>query len=143
MTWKDDLNFGLAAFGLRIPERVPLDEWTERIGGKPMTNTAMTVAASAVLFYLAERGKNPKVADIWDALIYTSTCLSVGYGDIFARTPAGKMIGTALMTLGPAMAARTLDGPATKNQDQPDSEMQATLGQILKKLADQAEGNAV
>ncbi len=47
---------------------------------------------------------------MWDAMVYCSTCLSVGYGDIFAKTPMGKVLGSALMTIGPAVAAGTLDG---------------------------------
>ena len=47
----------------------------------------------------------------YDALVYVSTNLSVGYSDIFARTPRGKAIGTALMTYGPAMAAKIFDPP--------------------------------
>ena len=53
-----------------------------------------------------------KVTSYYDALVYVSTNLSVGYSDIFAKTPAGKAIGSTLMTFGPAMAARFLDEPA-------------------------------
>ena len=70
-----------------------------------------TVAGAAYLFYRAEVGKNPKVKSYYDALIYVSTCLSVGYGDIFAHTDAGKLIGTALMTYGPALSGKILDEP--------------------------------
>jgi hypothetical protein len=90
------------------------------------------------VFYLAERGRNPKVNDIWDALVYTSTCLSVGYGDIFARTPIGKILGSALMTIGPAMAAKTLDGPARGRQDQTQQQILETLRQILARLEAEA-----
>ena len=64
------------------------------------TDTAALVALSSVLFYAIERDHNPKVNDVFDAAIYCSTCLSVGYGDIFAKTPLGKLLGTALMTIG-------------------------------------------
>ena len=134
MTWKNDLNYGLGAFGLKIPDRVPLDQWAARIGDHPCTNAAALVGASSVLFYAAERGRNPKVKDIFDAMVYTSTCLSVGYGDIFAKTPLGKVLGTALMTIGPAVAAKTLDGPAADRRDAVQAEMLETLKQILTRL---------
>jgi hypothetical protein len=134
MTWRNDLNYGLAAFGLKVPDSVPLDEWAARIGDHPCTNAAALVGVSGVLFYAAERGHNPKVKDIFDAMVYTSTCLSVGYGDIFAKTPFGKVLGTALMTIGPAVAARTLDGPAAGRRDAVQDEMLETMKQILARL---------
>ena len=77
----------------------------------PMGSVLATVLGGAWLFYKAERGHNPKVKTYYDALVYVSTNLSVGYSDIFAKTPRGKAIGTALMTYGPAMAAKIFDTP--------------------------------
>ena len=108
MTWKDQLNEGLAAFGVQIPDSVPLDQWAQKLGDNPCRNTAAVVALSSLLFYAAERDHNPKVNDVFDAAVYCSTCLSVGYGDIFAKTPLGKLLGTALMTLGPALSGAAL-----------------------------------
>jgi voltage-gated potassium channel len=51
------------------------------------------------------------VKSYYDALVYVSTNLSVGYSDIFAKTPRGKAIGTALMTYGPAMSSKIFDTP--------------------------------
>jgi voltage-gated potassium channel len=77
----------------------------------PMGSVLAAVLGGAWLFYKAERGHNPKVKSYYDALVYVSTNLSVGYSDIFARTPRGKAIGTALMTYGPAMSAKIFDTP--------------------------------
>jgi voltage-gated potassium channel len=77
----------------------------------PMGTVLATVLGGAWLFYKAERGHNPKVKSYYDALVYVSTNLSVGYSDIFAKTPRGKAIGSALMTYGPAMAAKIFDRP--------------------------------
>jgi len=77
----------------------------------PMGSVLAAVLGGAWMFYKAERGHNPKVKSYYDALVYVSTNLSVGYSDIFARTPRGKAIGTALMTYGPAMAAKIFDPP--------------------------------
>jgi len=109
-TWKEDLNYGLQAFGLKIPDSVPIDEMAANLVNAPARNTLSLLLTSSAAFYAAERGHNPKVRDIYDALIYCSTCLSVGYSDIFARTPVGKLIGTMLMTIGPSMAAAVTDG---------------------------------
>jgi len=78
----------------------------------PMGTVLATVLGGAWLFYRAERGHNPKIQSYYDALVYVSTNLSVGYSDIFAKTPRGKAIGSALMTYGPAMAAKIFDPPA-------------------------------
>ena len=133
---KDDLNYGLAAFGLRIPDALPLDDWAAKLTEQPCRNAVAFVSLASVLFYLAERGRNPKVNDVYDALIYCTTNISVGYCDIFARTPMGKLIGSVLMTLGPAMAAKTLDGLKAKKAQvgQSDPTMQATQEQILATL---------
>jgi Ion channel len=77
----------------------------------PLQATLATVLGSAILFYRAEHGVNPKVKRFEDALVYCSTSISVGFSDIFAQTPTGKMIGSFLMTLGPALAPRALDAP--------------------------------
>jgi hypothetical protein len=136
MGWKDDLNYGLAAFGVQIPSAVPLDDLVTRLADRPARNTAGLVAASAVIFYAAERDHNPKVNDIWDACVYCSTCLSVGYGDIFAKTPIGKILGSVLMTIGPALSGAALDGVSAKNQDALQAEVLATLKAILAKIGD-------
>ncbi len=83
----------------------------EAVAEDPFDANVITVAGGAFLFYLAEKGKNPKVETYWDALVFMSTCMSVGYADVFARTPAGKAIASAVMTLGPAMSGAILDEP--------------------------------
>ena len=135
MNWKNDLNSGLAAFGLKLPDGAPLDQWASRLTENPCAKAAGLVAVSSVLFYAAERGRNPKVASLFDAMVYTSTCLSVGYGDIFAKTPFGKVLGSVLMTMGPAVAAQTLDGAANERRDAVQLEVLQTLRQILARLA--------
>jgi len=134
MSWQDDLNYGLAAFGLKLPERLPTGAVGAALDDSPLGSTAAVVGAGTVLFYALERGRNPKVNDVFDAMVYTSTCLSVGYGEIFAKTPLGKVLGSALMTVGPALAARTLDGPAMDRRDAVQAQVLETLKGILAKL---------
>ena len=78
----------------------------------PFDTTVATVIAASALFYLAEKDHNPKVQSYWEALVFIPTCLSVGYADVFARTPVGKAIASAVMTVGPAMSGSILDAPA-------------------------------
>jgi voltage-gated potassium channel len=84
----------------------------------PFDVTMVTVFGGAFLFYVAEKDHNPKVRSYFDALVFISTCLSVGYADVFARTPAGKAIAAAVMTVGPALSgaifeeAKAPTGPA-------------------------------
>jgi voltage-gated potassium channel len=104
----------------------------------PLDALVVTVLGGSFLFYVAEKDANPKVKTYWDALVYVSTCLSVGYADIFARTPEGQAIATALMTVGPAMAAKALDPPSSpQNDEQAIAVQKAIVGkldEILKEM---------
>ena len=93
----------------------------ERYADDPMGSTVATVLIASWLFYRAERGHNEKVKSYYDALVYVASNLSVGYSDIFAKTPSGKTIGSALMTFGPAMANRILEEPGAAKTAQADS----------------------
>ncbi len=88
------------------------EELRTAIARDPFDATVVTVLGGAFLFYVAEKGHNPKVTSYWDALVFISTCLSVGYADVFARTPAGKAIASAVMTFGPAMSGAIFESPA-------------------------------
>lgn len=110
------LSLGLLLLGAQgAGSKGPLASVNEKIRAaqarEPMTTVVTTVLAGAAAFYLAERKKNPKVTSYYDALVYVSTNLSVGYSDIFAKTPLGKVLGSALMTWGPALATKTFDEP--------------------------------
>lgn len=106
----------------------------------PFDATVVTVFGGAFLFYIAEKGKNPKVESYWDALVFISTCLSVGYHDVFARTPGGKAIATAVMTLGPALSGAIFDAPAAEKARAEAEALRVqqaiagTLGEILAEL---------
>jgi hypothetical protein len=126
-----DLGQGTLA---RLKERV-----REKYTDDPLGTTLTTVLVASWLFYRAERGHNPKVTSFYDALVYVSTNLSVGYSDIFAKTPAGKSIGSTLMTFGPAMAAGLLDEPgAAKKSDADSRAVVERLDRILAVLEQRA-----
>jgi hypothetical protein len=110
------------------------------IAKDPFEATLVTVFGGAFLFYVAEKGKNPKVETYWDALVFVSTCLSVGYADVFARTNAGKAIASAVMTIGPALSGAMLDAPAAEKAAESREAMAlqeaivGKLGEILEEL---------
>jgi hypothetical protein len=113
----------------------------EKYADDPMGSTITTVLVASWLFYRAERAHNPKVQSYYDALVYVSTNLSVGYSDIFAKTPSGKALGSALMTFGPAMAAGFLDEPgAAKKSDAESKAVVDRLDRILAALEQRAAG---
>jgi len=107
------LALAAAGAGLEGSYRSLKEGLKAAVAADPFDATVFTVAGGALLFYVAEKGRNPKVRTYWDALVFVSTCLSVGYADVFARTPAGKAIASAIMTLGPAMSGAIFEGPAT------------------------------
>jgi hypothetical protein len=92
-----DLSYGAAKSGFR-----------ELVRRDPVDSILVGVLGGAYLFYLAEKGKNPKCESFWDALVFIATSLSVGYDDVFAKTEAGKAIAAFVMTFGPALAAAAL-----------------------------------
>ncbi|WP_104983416.1 ion channel [Sorangium cellulosum] len=73
---------------------------------------ATLILGGGYLFYLAERGENPRCATVLDAVLFLSTCVSVGYAQVHACTPAGKAIASFVMAFGPALAASALGAPA-------------------------------
>src|SRR6266480_4342501 len=128
------LRSDLELFGIKLPERFDFEEWAASLRNKPAQNTAIFASAAALVFYYAERGHNPKVNDYYDALVYCTTNLSVGYSDIFARTPLGKLVGSVLMTFGPALSGSALDGPNKGDSDETQKQVLATLQKILANL---------
>jgi voltage-gated potassium channel len=99
----------------------------------PMGVTTSTVLLASCLFYRFEKGKNDKVKTFWDALEFVTTNLSVGYSKIFAETPGGKAIASALMTVGPSMSSRFMDTPETGNEPST-ADVVARLDKILEAL---------
>jgi hypothetical protein len=107
----------------------------ELVASDPMDAVVVTVLGGSYLFWIAERDVNPKVKTYSDALVFISTCLSVGYADIFARTPAGQAIATAVMTIGPKLSGSFFDTPAAEQKPDPTMEKIATtLDAILAEL---------
>lgn len=108
----------------------------DKQAAEPMNTVVYTVLLGSAAFYAAERGHNPNVKSFYDALVYVSTNLSVGYCDIFAVTEAGKVIGSTLMAYGPALAARVFDPPDEARTRAADSARSETA---LRDIADKLE----
>ena len=111
-------------------------EIVERLTRYPMESLAGFLLGTSAAFYLAEREANPKIKTFVDALYYISTCLSVGYADIFAQTQAGRAIATLVMTVGPALTNELLDPPhrAATASDVGQQMMIERLDAILEEL---------
>lgn len=102
----------------------------------PLESILLTVAGSTLLFYYAERGHNKRIQTPWDALEFISTALSVGYSETYPVTPGGKAIASAVMTFGPALAAKALDAPPG---DEPTVALSAEQLRVQKLILDKLE----
>ena len=125
LSGRAELSYGTAKQGFR-----------ELVARDPMDAVLVTALGGAWLFYLAERDANPKVRSYWDALMFITTCLSVGYADVFARTDSGKAIASFVMTVGPALSSALLEPPAATPVVLPatDTESLAVQKAILDRL---------
>jgi hypothetical protein len=111
-------------------------EFLKRLTRHPMESLAGFLLGTSAAFYLAERDVNPKIKTFVDALYYISTCLSVGYADIFAQTQTGRLIATLAMAVGPALTNQVLDlpGQAADASARGQEMMIARLDAILEEL---------
>jgi Ion channel len=88
-----------------------LEQWlVETVDRNPLEASTQFLGLASVAFYVAEKDENPKVKTMVDAFYFISTCASVGYADIFPVTQTGRMISSLVMTVGPALTAKALDG---------------------------------
>jgi hypothetical protein len=100
----------LAAGHLRPRGPGELEEaMRETLRDDPIRALAVVVLGGGWLFWMAERGANPRVRSPLDAIVFVSTCLSVGYHNVFPVTALGKVVATLVMTYGPALAAAALE----------------------------------
>jgi len=134
-----DLKSALAAIAAQWPQSTKIDAFSAKLAERPAQNTLIILGLAAVVFFYAERGENPKVNTIYDALEYCSSSLSVGYTNIYPQTPLGKLVATLLMTYGPALSGAMLEGPKlpTAETGATQQKILATLEQILVQLQNQ------
>jgi len=66
---------------------------------------AIVFIFATIVFFL-EKDLNPKIETFLDAIWWSfSTTTTIGYGDVVPITPAGKIVGIALMLIGVAIFA--------------------------------------
>jgi voltage-gated potassium channel len=131
---RGELLLALAATALKDPLIAGLkDDARELLTEDPLESVVLTVLIGAHLFYEAEKGVNPKVVTFNDALMFVSTCISVGFSDIYAKTEKGKLIATALQTFGPAISMQAFEKPRAK-VNEANRELLATQHAMLDKL---------
>lgn len=102
----------------------------------PLESLATLLIGSAVIFLAVESPVNPRVKTFWDALYYISTCASVGYSDIFARTNTGKAISSLVMMFGPALTAQVFERPEQQPAPAQPPEWQAVIERLDAILAE-------
>ena len=102
----------------------------------PINTLLVTVVGGGLLFHWAEHGRNPRCVTFWDSLLYVSTCLSVGYDDLFPKTPFGNAIAAAVQTFGPAMASAALAPPRSQEppKDPAMEELAASNRALVERL---------
>lgn len=109
----------------------------DAVNKDPIDSLLLTVAGGTLLFYYAEKGRNERIVTPWDALEYISTALSVGYSQIFPVTPGGKAIAAAVMSFGPALAAKALDAPSAG--EEPAVQLSAEQLRVQKLILEKLE----
>lgn len=99
---------------------VALRQWKDRLlnmaADNPLETLLVGVLGSAWVFYLAEKGENEGVDTYDDALYYISTCLSVGYANIFPKTQIGKFVAALVMIIGPSLSGWVVEGHLVQRQ---------------------------
>ena len=135
------MNSNTANIASRLPElmaylsdKLSVEDLSAKLGEEPARNTLAMVGLCTVAFYVAERDHNDKVDDVWDAMEYCTSALSVGYTDVYPQTPMGKIVASILMTFGPSMVSRVTAPAEPPPDDAMQQEMLTTLRAILAEL---------
>jgi hypothetical protein len=87
----------------------------------PLETLLTLVLGSAWVFYLAEERENEGINTYDDAVYYISTCLSVGYANVFPKTQVGKFVAAVVMIIGPSLSSWVVEGRLIGRQPQPAS----------------------
>jgi hypothetical protein len=95
-------------------------EWKDRLldlaVDHPLETLVSLVSGSAWVFYQAEKGINEGVNTYDDALYYISTCLCVGYANIYPVTQIGKFVAAVVMIVGPSLSSWVVEGRLVQRQ---------------------------
>ena len=117
---------------------VALRLWKDRMlnmaADNPLETLLVGVLGSAWVFYLAEKDENEGVDTYDDALYYISTCLSVGYANIFPKTQIGKFVAAMVMIVGPSLSGWVVEGHLVQRQRGEPSREAPENGLVVEKL---------
>lgn len=104
-------------------------ELIEQVTHHPPESLVGFTLSASMAFYLTERDTNPQIKTFVDAFYYISTCLTVGYADVYPMTQRGRLIAAVVMIIGPALANNALDPPG---REKPASArgQEATIGRL-------------
>lgn len=104
----DDLQKGLLTL---LGRKDALEQWLlSAVERNPLEASVQFLGLASLAFYAVEKSENPKIKTLVDAFYFISTCASVGYADVFPVTELGRTIASLVMTIGPALTAKALDG---------------------------------
>lgn len=111
----------------------------DKLVGDPMGNVLTTVLLGGVLFYEAEKGHNPAVKSMEDALLFVATSLTSTSNDLSPSTERGKLITTALRTAGPSLAFSMLNPPPATAPALPAAAPSSADAELQKRLLDKLD----
>jgi hypothetical protein len=104
----DDVQKGLLSL---LTRKDALEQWLlSAVERNPLEASGQFLGLASLAFYAVEKNENPKIKTLVDAFYFISTCASVGYADVFPVTQLGRTIASLVMTVGPALTAKALDG---------------------------------
>jgi len=111
--------------------------WRDRLhdyaSRNPVETLFFLVTGSAMILYLAEREVNEGIDSYDDALYYISTCLSVGYANVFPTTQLGKLVAAMVMMVGPGLSAWLVESKTVSRHAQ-EAAAKDEHGALLEKL---------
>ena len=111
----------------------------ERTFGVIGTASILAVGTAALLVYLAERGGDGTIQTFADALWWAAaTITTVGYGDVYPKTPAGRGVAVVLMLVGISLFGLLTARVAAFFVERDDDVENARYAEILRRL-DQLE----
>ncbi len=139
------VEIGAFPFGGEVDEfRQAFGAWRNRIldyaVDHPLEALLTLVLGSSWFFYQAERDENPGINSYDDSVYYISTCLSVGYANVFPVTQTGKLIAAVVMMLGPSVTAWVVEGRLTGRAPDRSSDTEAILQRLDTLIALQRSG---
>jgi voltage-gated potassium channel len=111
----------------------------ERTFGVIGTASILAVGTAAWLVYLAERAGDGSIQTFADALWWAAaTITTVGYGDVYPKTPAGRGVAVVLMLVGISLFGLLTARVAAFFVERDDDVENARYAEILRRL-DQLE----